>query len=476
MFRNTISFIVAGLVLVPAMLVHADDSSAAKGVDKDSMTDLDVELSDAEGNPVVGAAVTAYAMRMQEGGGHGYWNYEKHGPPTPVVSDKDGIAVVRYPAKVSGATQVMTTRLVSFSVSHYDFVEQTVHFDLGPEKAEVTLKRGCEIQLSAVDSAGQTVRDFGVLMAGPYAPSHWVDHPESGGRRTGAASDGNWQTLLVKPQSDGVTLFSSVMPLRVRPSQAVRIRNLRMKPGARIQGRLSDDVPRPVKNGFVVTTTAPRPANDSWSKDDPSVTWNQCEDVNEDGTFVLKSIPRSGKVQIIAICDGWVSSTVPKHRAFVKGQLFDIEDDVVDVTVAMEETGSLDVTVHDQDGNPFNGGTFSSWPNQQYYKGGSTVLGRRYNTITLIENQILPIDDRKVINWRSKLDMPFSNQPVKAGKATLLGLPIGFSNSLALLHPDYILDVKEGEGDVFRSSARFVLDSTKPKKLELKVKKKDGTN
>ncbi|QDT08869.1 hypothetical protein [Stieleria marina] len=443
-----------------------------KSIDQNTMTDLVVLLQDEDGKPVEDAAVKVYAMRMQEGGGHGYWNSEKLGLPKSVISDKEGRAVVRYPAKVASTPHTMTTRLVTFSVSHYEYVQQIVHFDLGPDKAEVTLKKGCEINLSAVDNDNQPISNFGVMIAGPYDPTYWVDDKATGGRRTGAASDGTWQTMLVKPQDDGATLFSSVMPLRVRPSQAVRIRNLKMKPGTRVEGRLSDNVPRPIKNGFAITCTAPKPAGDSWNEQDPSVTWKEWTAINEDGTFVLKSIPHSGKVQIIAVCDDWVSVTEPKHRAFVKGQLFEVDEDIIHPTVEMEKTGTLEVAVTDQDGKPFTGGKVSSWPNQQYYLGGSTILGRKNNSLLLIENQIRPIDQKKQIDYRIRFKTPFSDQPIEKGNVTLKGLPIGMSDSIMLVHEEYIFDTEDGKSDPNRASIRFLLDSVEPEKIEVKVKKK----
>ncbi|MGB7343313.1 MAG: hypothetical protein WBD20_03815 [Pirellulaceae bacterium] len=464
-------FLLAAILLASTVTISRADESTDDSIDKKSMTDLVVMLQDDDGKPVEGAAVMVYAMRMEEGGGHGYWNSEKLGPPTSVISDKDGRAIVRYPAKVGSTPQTMTTSLVTFSVSHYEYVQKVVHFDLGPDKAEVTLKQGCEIKLSAVDADNQPITKFGVVIAGPYDPAHWVDDKETGGRRTGAASDGTWQTMLVKPQDDGVTLFSSVMPLRVRPSQAVRIRNLKMKPGTRVEGKLSDNVPRPVQNGFAITCTAPKPAGDSYSDQDPSVTWTEWTAINEDGTFVLKSIPHSGKVQIIAVCDDWVSVTEPKHRAFVKGQLFDVDEDVIHPTVEMEETGTLEVAVTDQNGNPFSGGKVSSWPNQQYYLSGSTILGRRYNSLMSIENQIRPIGKKNDIDWRQRFETGFSDQPIKNGKVTLTGLPVGMSESIILMHDDYVFETEDGQGDPNRASIRFTLDSVEPKKIEVKVKK-----
>ena len=262
------------------------------------------------------------------------------------------------------------------------------------------------------------------------------------------------------------------MPLRVRPSQAVRIRNLKMKPGTRVEGKLSDNVPRPIKNGFAITCTAPKPAGDSYSDEDPTVTWSQWAKINEDGTFVLKSIPRSGEVQIIAVCDDWVSTTVPKHRAFVKGQLFEIDDDVINPLVEMEKTGTLEVSILDPDGKPLDGGKVSSWPNQQYHLGGSTILGRRFASLLRIENQLRPIGDKKEVNYRKRFSTQFSDQRVNDGKATLKGLPIGMSYSIILEHDDYVFETEDADGDALRATIRFTLDSTEPKMIEVKTKKK----
>ncbi len=455
------------LVLVLGNLASADPPADLETIDRDSLTELVVQLNDDQGNPVAGAAVMVYAMRMREEGGHGYWNEEKLGPPRPVYSSENGKAVVKYPANVYQAPKTLTTSLVTFSVKHASFVSEVVHFDLGPQVAEVTLKKGCEIQLSAVDENGERMSDFGVMIAGPLAPGIWADD-NNGGRHTGSASDGTWQTMLVKPQDNGITLFSTVLPLRVRPSQAVKIRNIPLKPGTQVNGKLSDNVPRPVNHGYVVTTTAPKPANNSWDKENPSLTWVQWEPIADDGTFELKSIPSSGELQIIALCDGWLSkTTIPGQLFFVMGQLFPIESDKMEVTVEMERTGTIDLTISDPDGQPLNGGTVSSWPNQKYYKGGSTLLGMRYNSIDLIENQLLPRDKQKQAFSREYSRLPFVAQPIENGTATLSGLPLGKANSLVLQHPDLKFDSPNqplGPGEV-----SVTIDSHQPKQLALKT-------
>jgi hypothetical protein len=436
---------------------------AQSSIDFKKMADLIVQVMDDQEKPIAGATVYPYAMRAVEGDGHGYWNDELIGPPKTVVTDANGKAVIQYPVHIGSATEPRTTNLVTFQVQHTDFVQQVVHFSLGPESAVVTMKAGCEVQLSAIDPDGQPVPDFAVMMAGPLAPSYWADDG-NGGRRTRSASDGAWQTMIVKPREDGPTLFSGILPLRVQPEQDVKIRNVKLLPGTKIVGTLSDNVPRPVKNGYIIATAAPKPAESSYGEKDPSLTWHDWTEIMEDGTFELESIPRGGDLQVIGICDGWLSSTdIPEaHGHFVMGQLYTLDKDApqFQLTLEMEPTGSLELTVLQPDGSPLNAGEIASWPNQSYLKGGSTLLGQRYRSLQFVESQLTP-PEKQVRPRRETRQLPYQGKLID-GKVTLSGLPIGREESLALLHPNLILKSEDREGQV-----SFQLDSAEPKTMTL---------
>lgn len=446
-------------VSVPG-LVAADEKPDEK-IDPSKMTDLAVLLQDEDGKPVAGAEVMPYAMRMKEQSGHGYWDRKVYGAPKHFRSNDEGIAVIKYPPHVQSGPDVLTTKLVSFQITHTDFIRKIVDFDLGPERAEVQLKPGCEVRLSAVDPEGKRVENFGVVVAGPYQPEKWAKDGE-GGRRTRSISDGTWQTMLVKLQDDGPTLFSDVLPLRVRPKQTVQFRNIRLSPGARLRGRLSANVPRPVKRGYVVTTSVPQPAGNSYDDKDPSLVWHDWVDVAEDGTFEFASLPRGGEVQLIAVCDGWVSTTtVPDaNQVFVMGQLFDIDKDVVDVELQMEATGTLRVEVTTKDGKPLTEGSVAAWPNQSYYKGGSTVLGQKYRSDWQIKNQLLPRDQQ--LAWPDwARDLPFMQPLDKNGVAVLTGIPVGKGEQVALQHDKLKLQTKNG-AENRSGNVSFRLPSTDP--------------
>ena len=452
-------------ILFMVLVLQADLwASAQSPIDFKKMAELVVLVVDEQDQPISGATVYAYAMRGAGGNGHGYWNEELIGPPKTVVSDEAGKAVIHYPVHIGGATAPLTTNLVTFQIGHTDFVQQVVHFSLGPKLANVTLKAGCEVQFSAVDPTGKPVPDFAVMMAGPLSPSYWADDGQ-GGRRTRSASDGAWQTMIVKPQADGPTLFSGVLPLTVRPDQDVRIRNVKLLPGANIQGTIADNVPRPVKNGYVIATSAPKPAENSYADKDPSLTWHDWTEIQEDGSFELASIPRGGDLQIIGICDGWLSSTnIPDAKGqFIMGQLFKLEKDKprIELTLEMEHTGSLELTVLQPDGSPLKEGSIASWPNQAYLKGGSTLLGQRYRSLPVAELQLLPIEKQTHPPREADRQLPYQGKVVD-GKVTLTGLPIGRSESLVLMHPELVLKSDDPQGQV-----RFKLDSAEPKAMTL---------
>ncbi|MDB5389143.1 MAG: hypothetical protein JWM11_4789, partial [Planctomycetaceae bacterium] len=210
--------VIAGLIATRSYAVSEtpaanDDKSAkteknpAKSRDRTKLAELKVVVRDSEGKPVVGAFVWPYAMRVKEQEGHGFWDDEKFGTPQFGSSDNQGIAVIRYPAKIESGAEVFTTRLLTFTAEHPDFVRQTVHFDLGPPQAEVILEPGCEVQISAVDDKGTAVPNFAVLMSGENATDQWVGDGQNG-RRTRSVQDGKWQTLLVSIPDMGPTLFS----------------------------------------------------------------------------------------------------------------------------------------------------------------------------------------------------------------------------------------------------------------------------
>ena len=110
---------------------------------------------------------------------------------------------------------------------------------------------------------------------------------------------------VVDRNGEGPVLFSHLIditnPDRVeKDGTIVAI----LEPGIRLEGRLDDSVPRPIKNGCVelyINEGEDHKINKGW-------TWQETASVKADGTFVFDSLPTGGHVQLFALVDGFQST------------------------------------------------------------------------------------------------------------------------------------------------------------------------
>jgi hypothetical protein len=154
--------------------------------------------------------------------------------------------------------------------------------------------------------------------------------------------------------------------------------SLEMKPGIRLEGRIDDNVPRPVKNGRVmISVRAPQyPANDIiedyYAHDDnyggymARVFWHSYRPINADGTFVFESVP-PGEADIVVLGDGFVSQTVGKLHNRVNGiistnsltmtipQAFPLTAPRTQIVVKTEPTATLEFSAVTKSGQPIEG-------------------------------------------------------------------------------------------------------------------------
>ena len=117
---------------------------------------------------------------------------------------------------------------------------------------------------------------------------------------------------------------------------------------------------------------------------------------------------------------------MPEAGPFVMGQLFDVSDEAMSVTVDMEPTAAVEITIRRPDGSLLDSGTVSAWPNQKYYLGGSTYVGSGFNSLDALKRQMLPTGEKTDDSWLGlQREFPFGEQPVVEGVVTLRGLPVG---------------------------------------------------
>ena len=250
---------------------------------------FELTIVDAAGNPIEGAEVDPWALRM--GSGHGLWP-EKQGGPKPVVkTDADGVARIDYPA----SSRLGPTSLISVQVRHPDYVAASKHLAVDPDaKAKLTLAGGTRlsIELPALDG------DADLSTARVIISDRDVRAPQlqvvDGRLVTDPVSEKAAMVRVTVGEGDAMQFsdWTSWTP----GDDAVAELTMILQAGLGVAGRLSDDVPRPVRRGWVVAdlTAAGPTADHTWFR-------QIARPVEKDGTFRLEGIPHGCDVQVAVI-------------------------------------------------------------------------------------------------------------------------------------------------------------------------------
>ena len=155
-----------------------------------------------------------------------------------------------------------------------------------------------------------------------------------------------------------------------------------MKPGIRLEGRIDDQVPRPVKNGRVLISVRPKefPAWNNYADVDdimkkyPNVyPWKSYRPITEEGTFVFESVPPGG-LDVVVHGDGFVSQNggdfsqknngkLEKVPGFALPQAFSLVAPTTTIEVLTESSATLELTAKTKSGKPVEGATVYVNPN-----------------------------------------------------------------------------------------------------------------
>jgi len=278
-------------------------------------------VKDANGQPVEGAAVKPWAVRSSMG--HGLWNgdYTKGTKPEETITDANGVATVTYPKYRNAEEQVAVTA-VTVSIDHPDH-PRISHEDVTvpPDSQDphvATLPRGTAIEVT-VKQDGKPVNDKNLQMVVTGNRTDYggtgIAINDDGTIRVPPLKEGAGQLLLFRLDEEQVTHFSAIEPFDVVASTEPLKLDVQFLPALPIRGKLSDNVPRPVKNGRVKLQTI----GDGKSID--GVEWFDWAPVEPDGSFVIEAWPQNTPAQVIALCDGFIAANgkapemVPPERA-----------------------------------------------------------------------------------------------------------------------------------------------------------------
>ncbi|MSR58162.1 MAG: hypothetical protein EXS05_10855 [Planctomycetaceae bacterium] len=440
------------VLCAPHSLSGADDpariraSGVAVAADGNGTREFLFHVKTTTGEPVSGAKVTPWAV-LYEGGGFGLDEKQF----TEIFSDADGTVRVVFPDDDALAQPGADSRsrLLRDALRHglKEIAMRVDHPD-HPQWSNYLPVEGGPIQL--VDSGTIIVRarqgTDDKLIRGIYpviGPSLWSanDCSEADGVLTigqvdlTSAQASRWLRILHVPEKGSVP-FSDLIDLTQQANSPIAL-NLTLKPGVRFVGRLSGDIPRPVRQGRVVARIVT--GRDAWT----NWHWSATADVADDGKFVLDSLPPDEHLQLIALCDGWVSTsptkeeddayasengfTIPDFHSVaghVRPRLFRINDRPVVRSVPLERTSSCEVTVVDLQGNPVPDAKVDFSPNQFCFNGGGQILGNGFDMLSAIRDDIAAGGRRsRPPAWSS--ENRYSAKTGAQGTALISGLPSG---------------------------------------------------
>ena len=192
-------------------------------------------------------------------------------------------------------------------------------------------------------------------------------------------SPGGHLLQLMGRLPSGEVVYSDTIAFTAEKGKPCHL-TLEMNSGIRLEGRLDDNVPRPVKNGRVMISVRPKeyPAldvvEDYYAADQKyggytaRQFWHSYRPINEDGTFVFESIP-PGTADVVVLGDGFASKSIGQLQnrvdgALVKGpvmaipQAFPLVSPVTKIEVATEPTATLEFTATTKSGKPIEGVRF----------------------------------------------------------------------------------------------------------------------
>ncbi|EMI18635.1 signal peptide protein [Rhodopirellula maiorica SM1] len=361
-----------------------DDGKSDRFAAVQVMESLPIRVIDSKGEPVSGATITPWALRSAQG--HGRWpngEYDRtHAQPESVVTSGAGDAIIEYPFFKDLGEGVRTIG-VSIFVDHRDFAfPDAIHIDVPLESDlvyEVILDKGVAVELHpTIDSEiADTSKLFAYGSDGrSWMPSDAIERTETS-LRLPPIKPGGHSVLVARMEGDRITHFSEILDFDV-PQRDTFAVEVPLSPVTPIQGVLSDNVPRPVIAGRINLSTLP-PSGAS----DNRVEWDTWVPIQADGTFTVEAWPMDEKIQVIALCDGFIASSGespaeyegPRDSAnthVIRPQVFDPLDEGP-ITIEMTPLVNCLVKAVDEDAEPVAGVTVEAWPNVIWWNSGAQI-------------------------------------------------------------------------------------------------------
>lgn len=364
------SMVVVFTLCAISLAASAIPDANSIAIDRMEKAVTNIKIVDENGVPIAGAVITIDGIASFNC--HGSWITDLYGPAPEVTTNAQGSAEVSYP--LYHYERIKTERL-SFKVNHPEFCPARPFWRVDGKSAPVVLEKGATVKVSAyTGSKDNIVRDFFPQVSNRdvmLGMDYWRENVDGSITTKQLSAGPHYLRAIYFPKNDRV-YFSDPVYFEAEKGKTYTF-DLDVKPGVRVEGKLNDSVPRPITNGYIVA----RPYLADQKKEASSLYWQTSRDIKEDGTFAIESLP-PGRVDIIAICDGFVSKDPNKPLAMIRNsQIFTLVGNMTPVEILMEPAAACKITVVDRKNNPIPNASVSFSPNVAWTGDGTQIFALR---------------------------------------------------------------------------------------------------
>jgi beta-lactamase regulating signal transducer with metallopeptidase domain len=437
------------LLFVSSSLLHV--LPAATPAARPVVAEYTFHVVTTHGKPVAGATVRAWAVGWRSGS---FLVTEALAPA--VKTDANGAARIAFVGNArdpetrefQAAEKKGGIRSIALRVDHPEHPIWAGYLEIrGIRRITLFEPTTIEVRAHRDHDQGRLTRLFPVLSGSLTIGADWA---EQDGvltiHRVDVDSEkaSRWLRVVHVPEH-GPVLYSELIDLKLRTENPISL-DLALKPGVRVEGRLAESVPRPVKNGRLVAAIVT--GTDSWT----NWVWSATAKIARDGRFVLESMPADENLQFVALCDGWASAspTVQEMADYgaqngfsaanyhgplqtcVFPRLYRLQGPKIEPVVPMVRTSTCEVTVVDENGRPLADAQVAFSPNQMLYNAGSRIVGEGFDGLTSIRAQLASGKHRTEPDFHAGgLEKAYMAKTNSRGVAIVTNLPLGGATAVA---------------------------------------------
>jgi hypothetical protein len=411
-----------------------------------------VVVQDEDGKPIEGATILPTGFRVK--GIHGAdaygWITKLFGPPEKAVTDGEGKAYVKYLVEGIPEEKEFTGALI-LSFSHPDFASVLLQsYSVDESEKPVQLTHGIHLEIS-----GYFGKDHQPVPELIPNLNEEIIHQDDWLKETNSTfgfnklSPGTHLIQLMGRLHTGEIVYSDSFSFTATKGKDYNFA-LEMKPGIRVEGRIDDQVPRPVKNGRVLISVRTKefPAWNNYADVEDILNrypnfrnWQSYRPIAEDGTFTFESVP-PGSLDVIVHGDGFASQSggdferkdgtkLIKVHNFALPQAFPLVAPMTKIEVVTERTATLELTAKTKQGMPIEGVSIYLNPNV-VRMGGIFGDMRKSSEAPFV---ILP----------PLSDVPYSAMTDSNGFVVIHNVP-SISGSMEVEHPTFQMPLQDPKG------------------------------